>query len=112
MAALSNMFDINKIKEIAQLDKIVFKKHALARMLERSILSDDVKEVLLDFIPIEDYYDDKPFPSLLILGYTKDRPLHAVVSFDIESEVIFVITIYEPSVELWDNNFKTRRKKI
>ena len=103
---------IEKIKNAAKLDNIVFKKHALTRMLERNILSSDVRGILDSFIVIEEYSNDQPFPSFLILGYENDRPLHAVVSFDSEYNTIFVITLYEPSIELWENDFKTRRKML
>lgn len=103
---------IDLIKKAANLNHIILKKHALTRMLELNILSDDIQKVLLDFILVEEYYDDKPFPSLLILGYANERPLHVVVSYDSEFEIIFIITIYEPSIALWENNYKTRRKSL
>jgi hypothetical protein len=34
------------------------------------------------------------------------------VSYDTEYEVVFIITVYEPSIELWTEDFKIRRKKI
>jgi len=106
------MLITDKIKGAADLEHIVFKKHALTRMLERGISSDDIKAILGSFIIVEEYYDDKPFPSCLILGIKNDRPIHAVVSYDSEFDVIFIITVYEPAVELWENEFKIRRKNL
>ncbi len=59
----------DKIKGAANLEHIVFKKHALTRMLKRGISSDEFKSILDTFIIVEEYYDDKPFPSYLILGF-------------------------------------------
>lgn len=104
--------DIVKIKNAVRDDHIVFKKYALTRMLERKILSDDIQKVLVNFIVLEEYYNDKPFSSFLVLGYAEERPIHAVVSYDSEYEIIYIITIYEPSIELWGNNFTERRKRV
>lgn len=101
---------INKIKNAVNLEHIIFKKHALTRMLERGISSDDIKVILENFVIVAEYYDDKPFPSYLVLGFKKNQPLHAVVSYDSGFDVLFIITVYEPSNELWENDFKIRRK--
>lgn len=81
-------------------------------MLERNIFADDVKKILLNFIIVEEYSDDKPFPGFLILGYGNERPLHAVISYDLEFEMIYVITLYEPSIGLWEKDFTKRRKRL
>lgn len=102
---------IVRIKDAVKLDNIILKKHALVRMLERRIQSDEIIEAILSSVIVEEYYDDKPFPSCLVLGYSKNRPLHIVVSYDLEYKMVYVITIYEPSVELWSSDFKTKRRK-
>lgn len=102
---------IDKIKNAANLDNIIFKKHALMRILERKIKSEEIIKALSDAVIIEKYDDDRPFPSCLLLGYSAGRPLHIVLSYDAINESIFIITIYEPSPELWVNGFKERRIK-
>jgi len=65
------------IKEIAKKDRIAFKKHSIIRMYERKLLVDEVKEILLSGEIIENYPDDRPLPSCLIMGYTSSRvPVH------------------------------------
>lgn len=52
-------------------------------------------------IVIEDYPDDKYAPSCLLLGFTKrKRPLHIQVSY-IDTELVRIITIYEPDPDDW-----------
>ena len=59
-------------------------------------------------IVIEEYPDDKYSPSCLIFGTTKtNRPLHLQVSMQ-ESEIVKIITIYEPDPNQWIQF--TRRK--
>jgi len=50
---------------------------------------------------IEDYPDDKYAPSCLLLGFSKARrPLHLQVSYA-DSELVKIITVYEPDPEEW-----------
>lgn len=90
---------------------IIFKKHALVRMLERNIETNDIIKALECCTIIEEYDDDKPFPSCLVLGYSDKRPLHIVLSCNIADTQVFIITIYEPSPEFWNSNFMIRRRK-
>jgi len=101
----------NEIRDLAEKDRIAFKKHAVLRMHQRKILADEVREVLLRSEVVENYPRDRPFPSYLVLGYTKrGRPLHAVVAVDVEEPILWVITLYEPNLEEWQEGFKKRRK--
>lgn len=71
---------------------------------------DEFKEAMLHAEIVEYYEDDYPLPSALILGFTfSGRPLHAVVALDKSSEILWIITLYEPTMELWDKQFKIRR---
>jgi hypothetical protein len=63
-----------------------FSHHAFKRAVERNI---------------ENYPDDKYAPSCLLLGFTTaGRPLHIQVSH-VESDLLKIITIYEPNPEEW-----------
>ena len=37
------------------------------------------------------------------------RPLHVVASYNEVNEMIYIITVYEPSLTVFQNDFKTRR---
>ena len=101
-----------RIREFAQRDRIAFKKHTLLRMYQRGIAADDVKAALLACDLIEDYPDAYPLPSGLVLGSVPDnRPIHAVVAVDTEAEMLWLITVYEPTIERWEEDFRARRKK-
>jgi len=79
-------------------------------MMERDIRRSDALDVLLPGEPIEDYPDDQPFPSALFLGWIKTRPIHVVAAFDAANERAFVITVYEPDLEHFEPDFRTRRR--
>lgn len=90
------------------LDKdYILTAHASDRAVKRLIRSSEIEQAVLSGIVIEDYPNDKYGPSCLILGYTDNqRPLHIQVSYP---ENIKVITVYEPSVNEWHKDFKTRK---
>ena len=90
--------------------RTVFRVHALQRMFERRITEEDVRYVLGTGETIEEYHDDRPYPSRLILGWRGERPLHVVVADDVEESTLIVITVYEPSTTLWEEGFRRRRQ--
>ena len=89
-------------------NKLVFRKHALQRMFQRSIRVDDVRAVLSGGKSIIDYPDDTPNSSRLMLGWCGERPIHVVAADTPESETI-VITVYEPDPALWEAGFERKK---
>ena len=80
-------------------------------MLERGILRSEVIRCVMQGEIIEEYAEDYPIPSCLILGFIKEgRPIHVVCSMD--NGYIYVITAYEPNLFKWENDFKTRRNTL
>lgn len=59
---------------------------------------------------IEEYPEDYPYPSRLILGMTiKYRFLHVAVG--IGERKIWLITAYEPDPGQWEDGFKKRKER-
>src|SRR3990170_6067764 len=102
--------DINKIRELIHKRRVIWKRHALERMLERGLSRQNVFEALLAGELIEDYSEDRPFPSGLFLGWQGKKPLHVVITVDTDNNMVAVITAYEPTTEHFEPDFKTRRK--
>jgi hypothetical protein len=69
-----------------------------------------IREVLLNEERIHDYTEDRPFPSALFLGYIGDKPLHVMAAFDEMNKHVFVITAYEPSLDVFEADYRTRRR--
>ena len=80
----------------------------------RANLQDEVKEALQNCKIIESYPNDYPFPSGLVVGYTrKKRAIHAVVVIDDQNKeegMPWIITVYEPNILEWQEGFEKRRK--
>jgi len=88
---------------------LVFTTHALRRMLKHGIRSEQIREVLEKGKRIEDYPDDTPLPSYLMLGTGTGRVLHVVAADDEAHDETVVITSYEPDPYEWEADFKTRK---
>ena len=106
------LFDKMLFNKALQEGNIVWRRHVLEKMLERGIPRNEVLQVLLNGEVIQRYDEDKPFPSMLVLGFSVDRPLHVVASFDENNQVVFVITTYEPDLNIFEDDFKTRYSKV
>ena len=102
-------FNIEHMRHAVRGVRIEWQRHVLERMIERHIRRSDVVTVLLSGELIEDYQDDRPFPSALFLGRTGCRPIHVVAALDMGSGRVFVITAYEPDLEHFESDFKTRK---
>lgn len=59
---------------------------------------------------LEEYLDDTPYPSCLVLGFTRaGRPLHFVVAYDDSPPRVIVVTVYQPDPVQWEDD---RRRKL
>lgn len=85
-----------------------FSRHAFKRAIERNISESEIREAGMNARIIENYFDDKYAPSCLLLGFTKNsRPLHIQVSL-LDTDILKIITIYEPKEEEWMDYCKRR----
>ncbi len=91
-------------------NRLVFRVHAIQRMYERHISEEEVRQTITAGEVIEAYPDDTPYPSRLVLGWHGARPLHVVVADDAADQVNIAVTVYEPTKDEWDADFKRRKK--
>lgn len=97
-----------KIEEIRALcydEAIMVTQHLAIRMQERGIKYAEVKEAIMTGEVIEDYPDDFPYPSCLILS--RSIILHVVAG--IGENRLWIITAYRPALDRWEADFKTRK---
>jgi len=79
-------------------------------MFQRSISLDDVNYVLQNGIIVNEYPDDRPYPSKLLFAVCNERSIHIVCSENKNENTVIVITAYEPSPDIWQNDNVTRKK--
>ena len=102
------MLDIKNIQSLYDSKAIVLTQHFLDRITKRSITFANVKSTVDNGEIIEQYPEDYPHPSALILGYTDDnKPLHVVIG--VGGGNAWLITAYYPDTEKWENDYKTRK---
>lgn len=100
--------DINDIKEKVRNSKYKISFTHTEKLRQRKIEIRELEEAIFTGDIIERYPADPRGPSCLILGHTQqNRPLHIVCGI-IEGELL-IITAYEPSLEEWKPDWKTRR---
>ncbi len=101
---------ILNIKRLCTEGKIMWTKHGLERLQERHITRADIICCLTNCEIIEEYVDDKPNPSYLVLGFTvSSRPIHVVVG--VAQDFLWLITTYYPTCEKWSEDFRVRRNQ-
>ena len=87
-----------------------YRLHAVRKMVERGISFTEIDEALHYIKVVREYADDTPYPSCLVLGFTiRKRPIHVVFSIDVQMKTAYVITVYEPDKDLWDDQFLRRK---
>ena len=108
---MSGAFDLTAVRLGVRSGQIRWRRHALERMLERGILRDHVRAVILEGEMIEEYASTEPYPSGLFHGVIGGRPLHVVVAWDVsDAGLAYVITAYEPDELHFEPDLKTRRR--
>ena len=100
MAVLRNIASDNK--------KIIISQHMMERFSERYIKYMDIISVINSGEIIEQYPNDYPYPSCLILGVDTDKKyMHIVCGTD--GEYLWIITAYYPDENKWETDMKTRK---
>ena len=89
--------------------RILFSRHAIERMFQRSVPPAVVRRIIDEDDRIADYPQDKPYPSTLLLGLEKGRPVHVLVAREGQSGDCVVVTVYRPEPNVWNDDFRTRR---
>ena len=83
--------------------------HIWNKLFVRGISQASVEYAISKGEVIEDYPDDTPYPSCLILGYDENGfALHVVCSID--SANVWMITAYRPDPDEWSDDLRTRKE--
>ena len=75
----------------------------------RRITLSEIEEAVLNGDIMEPYPDGPRGPSCLIFGFSgTGRPLHVLFGNLVKDDLL-IITVYEPNMDEWEPDFKTRR---
>jgi len=91
--------------------KVLWSRHAVAELVADSLTRYQVERALQGCEIVEDYCaQHRPLPDCLVLGWlTPGEPVHAVVATHVKRDRIFVVTVYRPSEEEWEDDWRTRK---
>ena len=104
------MINILKLRQYYKSDNVLISDHAAMRCRQRGIRIKEIRYAINNGEIIEQYPEDYPFPSCLILGKTSDGKLIHVVMSD-EGKMSRIITAYYPEKEKWNADFKIRKEQ-
>lgn len=103
------MLHIEDLQKICSPENIEITLHAAKRLEQRGISLSDIISCIKNGEIIEQYPDDYPFPSCLIVGAALTHMIiHTVIGSDLKT--IWIITAYIPSLDKWEPNLKTRKE--
>lgn len=107
--AAPRSFTIGDVADAILHERYQWQAHAVRRSLQRDLDTDEVNAAIRKGAIIEHYPDDAPLPSALILGYNRGVPIHAVVAYDAVERTAFVVTVYVPDSDHFEEDHRTRR---
>lgn len=100
---------IDLLRKICIPENIEITMHAARLLEQRGILLQDVISCIKTGEIIEQYPNDYPHPSCLVLGMSvNDNYLHVVIGSNLEA--IWIITAYFPDSKKWKSDFRTRKE--
>lgn len=103
--------DIRNIIDAIQTNKVRITDHADEESEADRITFDEVCFSILHGEIIEDYPNDKPYPSCLIHGRSSaGDPVHSVWAFNERNLWAVLVTVYRPDPERWVNWRERRRE--
>jgi len=102
------MAGLDEIKSYLERDQFIISNHARMRMFQRNVTTEMIMEMIHGGEVIEQYPNDFPCPSVLILGYSKEKPFHVVVGQC--EDHLRIITVYIPDDEYWIEHKKRKGK--
>ena len=103
--------DIGKIKTLCRRGAVQYTNHLMIRILQRGIDIIDVEAAILGGRVIQEYPDDHPYPSCLVLGRDRrSQPLHVVCG--VCENALWLVTTYHPDAGEWESDWATRRRDI
>ena len=79
------------------------------RLGQRFIARETIIHAATSYEVIEEYPEDKYFPSYLLLGRRGAEAFHVLFGADMEGQNVRAVTAYYPSPEQWEADLKTRR---
>lgn len=103
--------NIAYIIEAIRANRVRVTDHADEEAEADQLTFDEIYFSVLNGEIIEDYPNDKPYPSCLIYGRTfGGEPVHSVWAYNEKNLWAVLVTVYRPDPNLWINWRERKRK--
>ncbi len=103
--------DIENIINAIRNRRVRITEHADEEILDDNLSYEEIYSSVIQGEVIEDYSNDKPYPSCLIMGKNfSGEPIHSVWAYNSDNQWAVLITVYRPNPERWID-WKVRLKK-
>ena len=90
------------------MNDVVISQHAFKRLRERNITINDILNGIKTGEIIEDYPEDYPYPSCLVLGFSVNNVrIHIVCG--VGDNKLWIVSAYYPTLDKWEDDYKTRK---
>jgi hypothetical protein len=94
--------NIEKVVDAIRSSRVLITDHADEEAFDDCLTFEEIYFSVMHGEVIEDYSDDKPYPSCLIMGKTfSGEPIHSVWAYNPENGWAVIITVYRPDPERW-----------
>ena len=103
--------DIENIINAIRNSRVRITDHADEEAFDDSLTYEEVCSSVIQGEVIEDYPNDKPYPSCLILGRDfSSESIHSVWAYNAENLWAVLVTVYRPDPERWvDSKVRVKR---
>lgn len=100
------------IRQCAEAGQVKWSTHATGEAAAEDLDQNQIVRALAVGEIIEDYPENhRQLPDCLVLGWLPDgSPVHACVGVDEPNGRILIITIYRPTEEKWEHDWRTRKQ--
>ena len=103
--------DIESIINSIRDSRVRITDHADEEAFDDSLTYEEIYSSVIQGEVIEDYPNDKPYQSCLIMGKNfSGEPIHSVWAYNTENQWAVLITVYRPDSNRWVD-WKVRVKK-
>jgi hypothetical protein len=95
-------FEIEAIVESIEANRVMITDHADEEAYNDGLSFNDILTAISAGEIIEQYPEDKPYPSCLILSKdVQAEPIHTVWAYNSETKSSVLITVYRPDPKQW-----------
>jgi hypothetical protein len=103
--------NIESIIDAIRKDRLRITDHAIDEAWNDALSFDEIFHSVFFGKIIEEYHDDRPFPSCLVSGESfGDITIHTVWAYNKLNKYAVLITAYRPDDNLWNGNKRRSRK--